>query len=133
MSIRSVLLRLFFAAALIINGSVAAVASVHTHPLGAVSASFAPELDSAEEPACDDHASTAADRPVHTEADENNESSDCCESGDCRCGCVHQASTDILLGMHSVAPPIGNAASVRPMATGHAGPALPHLIRPPIG
>ena len=136
MAVWSILLRLFLAAALIFNGAATAVASVHMHQMGGVPATTQPEPEpaSAEEPPCHEHASTAADQPapaVDPDTDES-QSPDCCKSGNCRCGCVHQA-TAAVLGLRSVASAIEHAASVRPMSTGHAGPALPHLIRPPIG
>ena len=130
MSVWSILLRLFLAAALIFNGA-AAVASVHMHHMGGVPATTQPEPASAEEHPCHEHASTAADQPAPA-VDADTRSPDCCKSGNCRCGCVHQA-TAAVLGLHPVASTIEHAASARPMSTGHAGPALPHLIRPPIG
>lgn len=136
MSVWSILLRLLLAAALIFNGAATAVASVHMNHMGAVEAAVQPEPVSAEDPPCHEHPATtaAADQPDPTVDADNDQtpSPDCCKSGACRCACVYHASA-ALFDLGLVAPIIEHAASVRPMSTGHAAPALPHLIRPPIG
>ena len=134
MPVWSILLRLLLAAALIFNGGATTAASVHMNHMGGVDAVVQPEPVSQEDPPCHEHLSTATDQPDPTVGADNHQapSPDCCKSGACRCACVHHATAAILdLGL--VAPIIQHAASVRPMSTGHAAPALPHLIRPPIG
>lgn len=136
MSVWSILLRLFLAAALIFNGAATAVASVHMSHVDVVQAAVQPEPVSAEDPPCHGHdPATAAvtDLPVAVDTDSDQGTSpDCCESGACRCSCAQHATATIL-DLRIVAPIIEHAASVRPMSSGHAAPALPHLIRPPIG
>lgn len=135
MSVWSILLRLLLAAALIFNGAASAVASVHMNHMGAVEAVVQAEPLPAENPPCHEHsATTAADQPSPAvdAGDDQAPSPDCCKSGACRCACVHHA-TAAILGLGLVAPIVGHAASVRPMSMGHAAPALPNLIRPPIG
>jgi len=60
-------------------------------------------------------------------------SPDCCEaSSSCDCSCTQQvqiATTALIVR----GPVPARSTAVRPMTTGHASPALPHLIRPPIG
>lgn len=134
MCVWSILLRLLLAAALIFNGAATAVASVHMNHM--VEAAVQPEPVAAEDSPCQQRhpATTAAadqDATMDTDTDQA-PSSDCCKSGACRCACAYHA-TAAILDFDFVAPIIEHAASVRPMSTGHAAPALPHLIRPPIG
>jgi hypothetical protein len=56
---------------------------------------------------------------------------DCCKSGTCRCACLHGVAAIPMLPFNAAF--IEHAYSMRPMVLGHAAPALPHLIRPPIG
>ncbi|WP_374151526.1 CopL family metal-binding regulatory protein [Xanthomonas hortorum] len=57
---------------------------------------------------------------------------DCCKSSACRCACMHSAPATVAMMIFTPAL-VEHSQSVRPMALGHAAPALPHLIRPPIG
>lgn len=144
MSIRSLLLRLFLGLVLVLNGTATAMAAVHmshadilaaTSPV-AVSAANA---DGEGEASCHDAHQTevATTDPdsgghLHGSLDTGTPSPDCCESGICSCACMHpvQAATvDAVTGLVS----IEHSDSVRPMFSVHASPALPHLIRPPIG
>ncbi|WP_372364170.1 CopL family metal-binding regulatory protein [Xanthomonas sp. NCPPB 3583] len=57
---------------------------------------------------------------------------DCCKSSACRCACMHSAPATVAMMIFTPAL-VGHSQSVLPIALGHAAPALPHLIRPPIG
>lgn len=59
-------------------------------------------------------------------------SPDCCETGACRCACVHFAQA-VMPVLQVPAIAIARDHGVRALAPGHAAPALPHPIRPPIG
>jgi hypothetical protein len=59
-------------------------------------------------------------------------SPDCCKTGSCRCACV-QTMQVVAAAWTAPAQLLNQAASLRPLPLGHAEPALPHLIRPPIG
>lgn len=58
--------------------------------------------------------------------------SDCCQAGDCACGCASQFQLGIAAATLDL-PAIIQASSARSMILGRLAPALPHLIRPPIG
>ena len=144
MSIRSLLLRLFLGLVLVLNGTTTAMAAVHmshadileaTSPVAASAVNAGGE----GEAPCHDAEQTkvATAHPgsgghLHGSLDTDTPSPDCCESGICNCACMHpaQAATvDAVIGLVS----IEYSDSVRPMFSVHASPALPHLIRPPIG
>lgn len=128
------LLRLLFALSLVFNGVGTAFASVQMQGGGG-------HMDLAAEaatPPCHEdpvpHAS-AGDSQLGDGADGHpaqDSHADCCQPGACSCPCASHASA-ALVGIEPAAARIEHAASVRPMALGHASPALPHLIRPPIG
>jgi len=50
----------------------------------------------------------------------------------CRCACAHPAQAAVPMVAFTPLP-VESAGNVRPLASAHAAPALPHLIRPPIG
>jgi len=56
---------------------------------------------------------------------------DCCKSSNCAGACLHAFAA--MPGLCAGSIVTNHASSVRPMRTGHPAPALPHLIRPPIG
>ncbi len=56
----------------------------------------------------------------------------CCESGACQCACMHLSQAAVSLS-RAIEIVISHAGAVLPPKAGHAAPALPHLIRPPIG
>ncbi|WP_460822900.1 CopL family metal-binding regulatory protein [Lysobacter olei] len=126
MPVWSLLLRLLVAVALVFNGAAPAVAAVHAgHMVAPPVAAPAAELSCHEH-----HQAGYADQPPAT--GEHPGTSDCCESGACRCACVHSTPVAIM-DPGVVASVIEHAESVRPMAPGHADAESPHLIRPPIG
>lgn len=59
-------------------------------------------------------------------------SPDCCESGDCSCGCAHHASAAVSTPVLPIAG-IEHALVSSAARPRHVSPVLPHLIRPPIG
>ncbi len=146
MSVWSILLRLLLAVGLVLNGSGYAVASAHMQmdhasQAGTISTSVV-DSSVAAEPDCLEHhlgmglmspeapaAVTASDA---TSDNSGHPSPDCCETGACRCACVHQCQATIPAIAFQLAV-IEKVSIMRPMTSGHESPAVPHLIRPPIG
>ena len=57
---------------------------------------------------------------------------DCCDAGTCSSACLHQAQVPLLSNVFDAAD--GDvAAAVVHVTSSHAEPALPSLLRPPIG
>lgn len=57
---------------------------------------------------------------------------DCCDPSHCKCPCMHVcAALPVLVA--KVSNSLGNDIGVHRLSLGHPSPALPHLIRPPIG
>lgn len=137
MSIWSILLRLLLVVAFVSNTMGTAVASVHLAQPETMEAAPPVKAASSEALQCHEHhqAATLADEQSSTPAGKGpspHPSPDCCKSGACRCACVqHAPALMIALGFYPLI--IEHARSVRPMSSGHVAPALPHLIRPPIG
>ncbi|GAB3359079.1 CopL family metal-binding regulatory protein [Lysobacter tyrosinilyticus] len=147
MSIGSLLLRALLSLCLVLNGVAGAAASVHMQlPMQApVQMHQMHEVAPASAVASDDNmpchghhmASTAklevttAPAPAPTES-KSKHTPDCCKSGTCRCACVHIAQVGVPT-LHLPPAALDHDRSVRPLALGHATPALPHPIRPPIG
>lgn len=136
---RSVLLRLFLIVALLFDGAASAVASVHMSDFGmaAMASQTEPASGSSGSAEMPCHEGGAAHQPNaamghQIPPDSDSQSPDCCESGACRCACMHQSQAAVI-AMTVIIPAIEHADSVRPMPPAHASPALPHLIRPPIG
>lgn len=135
MPVWTILLRLLLAVALTFNGVATAAASAHLGHMGAVETPAAAKASAAEDPPCHEHhqATAAVDeQPVPAPQSKGHPSPDCCKSAACRCACVHHAPAAIA-ALSFGAPIIEHEDSVRSMSSGHAAPALPHLIRPPIG
>lgn len=136
MGLWSILLRVLLATALVLNGTGAAMAAVamESQP---IAASEAPVAVSKAEHPCHEMAGAAelAAEPEQSPPpapDAKHPAPDCCKSSTCGCACVHgaQAATPAVV---SEAQAPGRTPVPLPLATGHAAPALPHLIRPPIG
>lgn len=64
--------------------------------------------------------------------DDQHGSPDCCDPLHCKCPCVH-ACTALPVVASKMLTDFGHDASVRRLQPEHPSPALPHLIRPPIG
>ena len=127
--------RLLIAVSLVLNGVGTAFASVQMLQGGEGHAEQAadtvmPPCHEGQAPEAStghsDMAEEAGDRKA------TNPHADCCQPGACTCPCASHAAA-ALVGIAPAAACIEHAISVRSMALGHASPALPHLIRPPIG
>lgn len=144
MSIRSLLLRLFLSLVLVLDGTATAMAAVHmSHvdmPAAASEVASAANADAEGEMPCHDAdqakvATTAhpdSGGHLHGSPDTDTPSPGCCDSGVCSCACMHPVHAAAVADVVSLAS-IEHSDSVRPMFSVHASPALPHLIRPPIG
>jgi len=144
MSVLSLLLRVLLSISLILNGSGYAMAATHMQMGHGDTAVLAPEQApdsmSAAEPPCQQHHSGASgpvaqlsDTASDTAAVKSEDPSpDCCKAGTCRCACIHQAQVAIPADSLDGAV-IEHAGVMHPLKPGHAAPALPHLMRPPIG
>lgn len=140
MSLWSFLLRVLLSLSLILNGVATAAAVTHTHAgpgnIQPVMSTPVKVSQAAEEAPCHQHqlAEPAAtnDHPSTPAEPASNSSFDCCKSNTCGCACT-QAAQAPLPGLNLVAPVIDHSRSVRRLTLAHAAPALPHLIRPPIG
>lgn len=147
MSPWSALLRVVLILVLVLNGAGTAAASVTmmraTMPADASMATSAALKTSAmQEIPCHDMAGmtakaaspdTAAQAPVHAKPGKDKPMApDCCRGGTCQCACM-QAAHAALPTMPALALVSPHSDVPHPMRTGHADPALPHLIRPPIG
>lgn len=152
MSIGSVLLRLLLSLCLVLNGAAAAAASAQLpmvpHTGEATTDSARPIASTEGIPCHGHHGAMVAAMPVdgsmhgipmqHDPAANTpqptkpkHHTPDCCKSGTCRCACVHIAQVGVpALRIPDVA--LDHQRSVRALALGHAAPALPHPIRPPI-
>lgn len=136
MSGSAILLRVMLSVVLILNGIGSAVASVQTAHAGNVTMAM-PVPGDAGMPCDGDHHAQAEPAQadgvtVLATGQPSQPGPDCCDSGACRCACMHQAqvAVAVLLPIDAV---IIHARAVLPPAAGHSTPALPHLIRPPIG
>ena len=132
MSFRPFLFRLLLCLALVANGATAAYAGTVMAFGAGMDVTTAAGHDA--EPPCHDmpemaHAAMAAghDAPASPASHD-----DCCPPGACVCSCVPQASTIPALGAFAL-PMRPSAAPVATLRVSFASPALPHLIRPPIG
>lgn len=131
MPVWPLLLRLLLAVALVFNGAAPAVAAVHAGHMAPRPMIAPPVAAAAAELPCHEHHQAGnADQAPATGGQPA--TPDCCESGVCRCHCVHSTPVAIL-DPGVVASVIEHAESGQPMATGHADAASQHLIRPPIG
>ena len=129
MSVRFVLLRLLLCLALLLNGTASAMAAArmaipHAEPQGRTMQSAAPCHDMAMV----DQAAASTDRAP----EDGHPAPDCCESGICQCACVHAAQPAVP-AMPAPGFIAGGSRPAQAMPAGHADPALPHPVRPPIG
>lgn len=142
MSVWAILLRVLLSVALVLNGATGASAVVRMqmpHEQGQAVAALAaepPEPSSAEMP-CHRQASETGDKAPLAAVDpeplkSKHSAPDCCKSSSCNCACV-QAAQAPLASVFVQALLVDHSHSVSPLSPGHPSPALPHLIRPPIG
>lgn len=144
MSVWSILLRLLLTVGLILNGSSYAVASAHMqmdHMTMSASASQPAEkpVVNAEPPCAGHHHSrseTGDTSFAYAATDlaafqSGLPSPDCCDSGSCRCSCVHPSPTAVTTAVFQPAV-FEQSGCVGPTLSAHAPPVSPRLIRPPI-
>ena len=142
MSTRAILLRLLLCIALVFNGAASAMASVQMmqmHADGQGTASIPVPTMADAEPAMPchhdgqaSHSQDAAAAATPSKDQQPHQTPDCCKSSTCTCACVHQAAAMVPMLVFQGATLL-HVGSVRSMTLGHPAPALPHLIRPPIG
>jgi hypothetical protein len=138
MSLWSILLRALLSLSLILNGVAAASAATHRHanPADMQSVITTPVKVSqtGEKVPCHQHqqADSAAMNDQPPVPAEHASKPDCCKSSTCGCACMHAAQA-ALPGLNLAAPLLDHSRSVRQLTLAHASPALPHLLRPPIG
>ena len=121
--------RVLLGLVLILNGIGNAVASVRMMHAGAV------ETAASAEAGMDCHGhdkGQAAEASRVAGDDPSDPNPSCCESGACQCACMHLAQAAVSLS-RATEIVISHAGAVIPPKAGHSAPALPHLIRPPIG
>lgn len=107
-------------------------AATHAHATHApATQSAATELSgTSAEHASGGHASGGHASPMHAQA--GHDGGDCCESGACRCDCLH-AAQEALPRTDDGAVAIVRAHETLLPARAHPAPALPAPVRPPIG
>lgn len=142
MSALSIFLRLFLCIGLVLNGSGVAVAATqmqlgHPHlehqatmPVAAVSEpchemAGMEALATQQLPAAGNDGTRAPATLAGSPAD-------CCDSSGCDCSCAQHVQVATTHPSAPSATAVSSTAASR-MTTGHTSPALPHLIRPPIG
>lgn len=142
MPLPALLLRLLLSMALIFNGAGSAVASVHAAGGGAMASlpflegQFLPaglphcaDSDMPSPSGSRDDARGVAPGPVPGPGD--HPAPDCCDVSACACTCAH-ACASVIPAVAQLPLSIARDRGVGIGAFGHAAPALPHLIRPPI-
>lgn len=133
----SFLLRLLLIATLVLNGAASAYASISMRAAsdGAPVEQVADVMQSDEDCGAHHNPSPRAEDAAPTQergGHAGHAGPDCCKSSACRCACVHACVGALPVDFHlAVQPALG--LHVMPLSVGHAAPALPHLIRPPIG
>ena len=138
MAIWSNLLRVVLSIALVLNGIGGAVAAtrMHADQISAAEHTSSPKPANTAMPCHQHQLSQAADGHTSAQsapaAPEKSQLPDCCESGICACACAH-ATQVVLLAPPGTVPILNRNLTVKPLPLAHAAPALPHLIRPPIG
>ena len=138
MAAMAILLRLLLCLGLILNGSVYAAASTQmqlNHLHTAVAAAQAAAAAAAELPPCHEGMSMAGmdhGAPPAAPAGHDGHAPDCCQTSTCTCDCLQPAPV-AAAGVAVLGSEIGHASIAPPRLAGHAPPALPYPIRPPIG
>ncbi|MCL6713191.1 CopL family metal-binding regulatory protein [Pseudoxanthomonas sp. z9] len=125
MSLATLLMRCLLCVALVLNGASAAAASVRMLDMGSGAQAASGERGDAHDLDCAGHASEPEDKGSPS-------GRDCCKSASCPCACVQGCAT--AMDTPTDTPVIIVHAGVVPTPVlEHPAPALPHLIRPPIG
>jgi hypothetical protein len=140
----SAMMRVLLILILVLNGVGSAYASIRMgEGMGrshSSDVSAKPEQPPEPPSSCPDHHDGMAMKPAAAEKqpaspaspDDSHGSSDCCDASHCTCPCMHACAALPLLATRTPAS-VGRDLGVRPLSLGHPSPALPHLIRPPIG
>lgn len=123
-----VLFRLLLSVALVLNGIGGATAATRMHVEQASTAEQVRMPASAGIPCHDEQGAAEGDAGA---PHEESPAPDCCKSGLCACACAHVSQVP-LPALPSTELVAGRDLAVAHMSLGHATPALPHLIRPPI-
>ncbi|WP_140908517.1 CopL family metal-binding regulatory protein [Cognatiluteimonas lumbrici] len=123
-----VLFRLLLSVALVLNGIGGAMAATRMHVEQASTAEQVRMPASAGIPCHDEQGAAEGDAGA---PHEESPAPDCCKSGLCACACAHVSQVP-LPALPSTELVAGRDLAVAHMSLGHATPALPHLIRPPI-
>lgn len=137
MAVRSKLLRVLLSIALILNGIGSGVAAtrMHANQMSDADHSSSAMATSATKP-CHQHqgSGNGAGHPSPQSDPDPGKATvpDCCASGLCACACAHAAQVALLAPSRLLPVPSGSLV-VKQLPLEHAAPALPHLIRPPIG
>jgi len=138
----AVVLRIVLCACLVLNSWAWALPADH-HAAGAAPAAgptVAAGQENAQAP-CHENAQGAAphqDAPIALPdgmadaLDSPGDPGDCCGDAGCRCDCPHHSSLAVAVSLR-VPPSIRPSEPAVAFAVNHLAPALPHLIRPPIG
>jgi len=145
MALRSVLLRVVLSLSLALNGTTAAAAGARMQmshadmqqPTGSASVADMPISDAMP---CHHHDAGVSDsggmeHQIATDpapAKSKHPPPDCCKPGMCQCACVYSVQAT-LPALTTAGLVTEHSLSARPLTLAHAEPAIPHLIRPPIG
>jgi hypothetical protein len=140
-SVSSLLLRVLLSVSLVMNGAGLAQASTRMqlehsgHQTHSLQVTAAMTLQAAEEVPCHDHeepgrAKPAADPPRDNAASLH--TGDCCKGEVCGCACAQHAPVVFTPCVQATVAVLHLGSAAR-LASQHRPPALPHLIRPPIG
>jgi len=132
MRFRTILLRLLLCIALVANGTSAVYASTMMAVGAGMAATTAFEQHA--QPPCHDmpamtHAAIATDHVAPAPPISHD---DCCPPGACLCSCVSHAPSIVAFGAFAL-PMRPTSAPAAALRVPFASPALPRLIRPPIG
>lgn len=150
MSFWPILLRVLISISLILNGAASAAASAQM-PIGHMASVSAKPVSAKPQPAADavatvgvscghhhqlqSDASTAGELAAavqdETPIPSQHSTPGCCKSSTCACVCVQQVQATVASHTPRYAL-VEHPRGVRRLQPGHAAPALPHLIRPPI-
>ena len=141
MSIIALLLRILLSISLIFDGAGTALAATRMaieHAATPTSKPVEAAADVAATGSCHHHdkgAMSGMPSPVNMAKNTGKSSqhvTDCCKSGQCGCACLQATPTEtVALSLHTAV--LNQVASDSPIKPGHPSPALPNLIRPPIG
>lgn len=142
----STIARLLLSMALIVNGSAGAMVAAHAmtdhaRHVGASAAVSGQDENTGQalaESSCHQLQGAAAlvttsDNSAAAVGHGPHHASDCCESADCRSGCAQHCAAAIVGAAMVQSALIPRVGLMLPMQASHVSPALPHLIRPPIG